>query len=132
MELAKQEIAEYNLNSIKHHKVNKMALFKEVTFRKALSLGLIIGVGSQVVGFSAVLFYLQPILQSTNTNIRPEIASVIIGVIQVLISFVSHSLLSSRLGRKTILILTLCTLFIGMVSTTILVNYFLLMLSKTC
>ncbi|CAG9794712.1 unnamed protein product [Diatraea saccharalis] len=71
-------------------------------------------VGSQLSGFNGVNLYLQTILESTHTNIRPEVASVIIGCIQLAASIFT-SLVTDRFGRKRILTTTFTGMAIGMV-----------------
>lgn len=71
--------------------------------------------GAQLSGFNSVSFYLQTILESTQTSISPEVCSVIIGLIQLLASFCT-TMVTDRFGRKPILTSTLVGLAVGMVS----------------
>lgn len=94
--------------------VNKMQLFRQKVFVKALVLVMILVIGAQFIGFNAVSWYLQTILESTQTSIRPEIASVIIGCIQ-LVASIFTALVTDKFGRKPILIVTLFGMMVGMV-----------------
>ncbi|XP_038219735.1 facilitated trehalose transporter Tret1-like [Zerene cesonia] len=112
---AKIELDEYTKSIEEHVEIDKIALFKDKTFLKALALCILICGGSQIVGYNAVSFYLQTILISTRTNIMPEIASVIISVIQV-VSSLSLTILTSIFQRKLLLITSLFGILLGMVS----------------
>ncbi|GBP16955.1 Facilitated trehalose transporter Tret1 [Eumeta japonica] len=81
---------------------------------KALAITIILGIGSQATGFSAVTFYLQHILVTTDTSLSSEVASVIIGMIQLLASFCT-ALVSDRFGRKPILNISLVGMTVGLV-----------------
>lgn len=113
---AKLELDEYAKSTEKAVKISKVQLLKDKTFLKSLLLCFLLYGGSQIIGYNAVSFYLQTILISTRTNVAPEVASVILGVIQVVASL-SVSVLTVLLERKRILILSLTGMFIGMVGT---------------
>ncbi|XP_013142146.1 PREDICTED: facilitated trehalose transporter Tret1-like [Papilio polytes] len=111
--LALQEVEEYTLSS-KQEKVNKIAVLKNPTVRKSLLISVIFSIGSQMVGYNAVSYYLQTILISTHTSIMPEIASVVIGIIQFVSSFLTM-FTTDRFGRKIILISSLVGMTIGLI-----------------
>ena len=113
--IAREEIEEYKISKNKKEKIIKKTLFRNRTFLKALALGISIGAGSQLIGINVVLLYLQTIMEAANTSVPPEIASVIIGIIQVVGSFCT-TLITYRFGRRSILLCTLVGVFIGMVS----------------
>ena len=94
--------------------MEKSTLLTNKTFLKAVSLGFVLGAGSQLIGSNAINFYLQTILESAKTNVPSEIASVIIGIIQVLASF-STTLIMNSFGRRTILLSSLVGILLGMV-----------------
>lgn len=71
--------------------------------------------GSQLTGFNAVAFYLQTILESTKASVSPELASVILGLIQFSAS-ICTTVVIDKFGRKPILAVTLMGVVIGMVS----------------
>ncbi|CAF4838717.1 unnamed protein product [Pieris macdunnoughi] len=111
---AKLELDDYAKSAEKSIKISKVELLKNKIFLKSLLLCFLLYGGSQIVGFNAVSFYLQTILISTKTNVAPEVASVVIGVIQTMGSL-SVTLLTAVLARKHILILSLSGMFIGMI-----------------
>ncbi|CAH0697053.1 unnamed protein product [Spodoptera exigua] len=111
---AKEEIAEFEkADEMNTESVSKKDLIKNRLFLKSLILVLTLGFGSQFVGFNAVSFYLQTVLESTQTSVRPEMASVTIGLIQLFASFCT-TLVTDRFGRKPILSVTCVGMGIGM------------------
>ncbi|XP_038219736.1 uncharacterized protein LOC119837996 [Zerene cesonia] len=112
-ELAIEEIEEYKKSTEDHVEIDKIEMLKNKAFLKSLILCILLFVGSQIVGYNAVTFYLQSILISTNTSVMPEIASVIIGLIQVFAS-VSVTILTSMFRRKRLLLSSLSGMFLGM------------------
>ncbi|XP_049880478.1 facilitated trehalose transporter Tret1-like [Pectinophora gossypiella] len=114
-ELAKEEIKEYALSSSTPEvKISKRELFTNKVFLKTVGIVIVLGIGAQMSGFSAVSFYLQTVLESTHTDIKPEVASVIIGFIQLTASFCTASI-TDRFGRKLILTVTVMAIALGMV-----------------
>ncbi|XP_028159618.1 facilitated trehalose transporter Tret1-like [Ostrinia furnacalis] len=111
--LAKEEIKEYALSQT-DEKISKKALFKNRTFLKALGISIVLLMGTQLIGFNAVSFYLQTVLKSTQTSVAEETASVVIGCIQLSATFVT-ALITDRFGRKPILSITLIGMTFGMV-----------------
>ncbi|CAG4973651.1 unnamed protein product [Colias eurytheme] len=112
-ELAAEEIEEYKKSREDNIKIDKIEMLKNKAFLKSLTLCVLLFFGSQMVGYNAVTFYLQTILISTNTSVMPELASVIIGLIQVVAS-VSLTILTSMFKRKQLLLSSLFGLFLGM------------------
>ncbi|KAF9797490.1 hypothetical protein SFRURICE_008738 [Spodoptera frugiperda] len=111
---AKEELAEFEkADEMNTESVSKKDIIKNRMFLKSLTLVLILGLGSQFVGFNAVSFYLQTVLESTQTSVRPEIASVTIGLIQLFASFCT-TLVTDRFGRKPILSVTCVGMGLGM------------------
>ncbi|XP_023938574.2 facilitated trehalose transporter Tret1 [Bicyclus anynana] len=111
---AKQELQEYQDSANNVEKIDKKKLLKTKTFLKSLALGFLLFGGSQLVGFNAVQFYLQTILVSTKTSVKPEVASVVIGLIQLFASFCTPLILT-KCGRRPVLIGSLSGMFLGMV-----------------
>ncbi|CAH0721260.1 unnamed protein product, partial [Brenthis ino] len=112
--LAKQELEEYKVSSDKSkRKIDKSALFKNKAFLRASCLGLMLTGGSQMIGSNAINFYLQTILESTKTSVPSEIASVIVGCIQVLASFCTTFIMNT-FGRRNILMSSLVGILVGM------------------
>jgi Na+/melibiose symporter-like transporter len=108
-----EEIKEYASTNIRGEVV-KHKLFKNRIFWKSLILVVMITICTQLIGFNAVSFYLQSILESTKTSVEPEIASVVIGLIQLFAS-VCSTIVSDRFGRKAIMSITLLGMMMGMV-----------------
>ncbi|XP_049880719.1 facilitated trehalose transporter Tret1-like isoform X2 [Pectinophora gossypiella] len=112
-ELAKEEIKEYS-SSAPEEQISKRELFTNKLFLKTVGIVIVLMIGGQLVGFNAVSFYLQTVLESTKTSVRPEVASVIIGFIQLIASFCTASI-TDRFGRKPILTTTLIGMSLGMI-----------------
>ncbi|XP_075986382.1 facilitated trehalose transporter Tret1-like [Anticarsia gemmatalis] len=110
---ANEEIKEYELANNNTNTVSNKEIFKNRLFLKSLFLVVIIGLGLQLVGFNAVSFYLQTILESTQTSVKSETASVIIGMIQLTASF-GTTFMTDRFGRKPILCVTCVGMALGM------------------
>lgn len=111
--VAHEELKEYEADSIKQENINKKDIITDRLFLKCAFLIVILGLGSQFVGFNAVTFYLQTVLESTQTSVMPEIASVIIGLIQLSASF-GTTFMTDKFGRKPILTVTCVGMAFGM------------------
>ncbi|XP_061380037.1 facilitated trehalose transporter Tret1-like isoform X2 [Danaus plexippus] len=111
--LIKNEIEDYKLWS-QEKTVDRIALLKNKVFLKSLSLSILLCVGSNLTGFNAVSFYLQTIIESTRTKLRSDIASVVIGCIQIFAALCA-TLVSNKFGRRTILLASLSGIFLGLV-----------------
>lgn len=113
------EIAELQ-NDVEERRANALT-FMEAVSRKTTVRGLIITMGlmffQQVSGINAVIFYTTAIFDAANTGIKAEIATIIIGVMQVVATFVS-TMIVDRAGRRILLLISdavmaLCTLVLG-------------------
>ncbi|KAJ8709788.1 hypothetical protein PYW08_009792 [Mythimna loreyi] len=112
--LANEEMKEYEMGSANNNvEISRKDILTNKLFLKSLFLVLVLGFGVQFVGFNAVTFYLQTVLESTQTSVRPEIASVTIGLIQLFASFCT-TLVTDRFGRKPILTITCVGMGLGM------------------
>ncbi|CAB3227756.1 unnamed protein product [Arctia plantaginis] len=111
--LAHEELKEYEAVDGKDAKINKRDIFANKLFQKSLILVVIFSIGCQFAGFNAVSFYLQTVLESTQTSVKPEFASVIIGVIQLVASF-GTTFMTDKFGRKPILTVTGFGMALGM------------------
>ncbi|XP_061380092.1 facilitated trehalose transporter Tret1-like isoform X1 [Danaus plexippus] len=116
----KQEIEDYK--SSKKEKIAKLALMKDKTFLKSLSLGILVCGGCNAVGYNAVEFYLQTILEATHSSLMPEVASVIVGCIQ-LSAAVCTSFFTKMFGRRPILIYSLIGMLCGMLGLGVFFTY---------
>lgn len=92
-----------------------MEIIKNKNFQKSLILALFLSFANMLVGFNAVQFYLQTILASTDTSLRDEFGSIIVGMIQ-LAGSIFTSLISDRFGRKPIFMVTSVGMSLGLVS----------------
>lgn len=95
--------------------------FGTVITRRSTIMGIIIAFGlmlfQQLSGINAVIFYTTNIFEAADTGISSATATIIVGVIQVIATFVS-SLVVDRLGRKLLLlqsalIMGLCLVSLG-------------------
>ncbi|GAB0094003.1 TRET1 [Sergentomyia squamirostris] len=89
--------------------------------RRATKRALFISVGlmffQQTCGINAVIFYTSDIFEAANTGIEPGVATIIVGVMQVVATFLA-TLMVDRLGRRFLLIasdfaMAICTLILG-------------------
>jgi Na+/melibiose symporter-like transporter len=115
-----EEIAELQ-NDNEEQKANNLSAIEALT-RPTSVRGLIICFGlmffQQVSGINAVIFYTTDIFEAAGTGIDPEIATIIVGVMQVVATFVA-SLVVDRLGRRILLLISdsvmaLCTMLLGL------------------
>ena len=114
-----EDIAELQ-NENEEQKQNNLSV-REALSRKSSVRGLVISFGlmffQQMSGINAVIFFTTEIFESAGTSIDPQIATIIVGVMQVAATFVA-SLMIDRLGRRILLlvsdaIMALCTLMLG-------------------
>jgi len=114
-----EDIAELQ-NELEEQKTNNLSL-REALSRKSTVRGLIISFGlmffQQVSGINAVIFYTTDIFRDANTGINEELATILVGVMQVIATFVA-SLVVDRLGRRLMLlvsdaVMAICTLLMG-------------------
>ncbi|XP_013142081.1 PREDICTED: facilitated trehalose transporter Tret1-like [Papilio polytes] len=108
--LALMEMNEYGKGNIE---TNTGVLLQNKLFIKGTILGIILGLGTQLMGYNTVSYYLQTVLESTKTSVQPALASVIVGVLQLLGSLCS-TLVIDIFGRKPILVFTSIGMAIGM------------------
>lgn len=114
-----EEIAEVQ-NDIEERKAQTVS-FVQAMSRKTTIRGLIISLGlmffQQVSGINAVIFYTNDIFGAADTGIQPAVATIIIGVMQVIATFVA-TVIVDRAGRRVLLLISdslmaLCTLSLG-------------------
>ncbi|CAD0205449.1 unnamed protein product [Chrysodeixis includens] len=74
--LAYEELIEYSIRP----KMSKREIFKNKTTLKTLGKVFFLGSFMELNGFNAVMFYMQTVLQSTQTSVKEEIASVVNGI----------------------------------------------------
>lgn len=113
-----EDIAELQ-NDNEEQKANNLSL-AEAFSRKATVRGIVISFGlmcfQQFSGINAVIFYTNDIFEAAG-GIDAGIATIIVGIMQVVATFVA-SLVVDRLGRRMLLLVSdalmaICTLFLG-------------------
>ncbi len=100
-----------------NQKVSFAAAFGRKTSIKAMYIMLGLMFFQQMSGINAVIFYTGYIFEKANTGIQGSIATIIVGVMQVIATFVS-SIIVDKLGRRILLLLSvsvmaLCTIVLG-------------------
>lgn len=114
-----EDIAELQ-NDNEEQKQNNLSV-GEALGRKTSVRGLVICLGlmffQQVSGINAVIFFTTDIFIAAGSGIEPDIATIIVGVMQVAATFVA-SLVVDKLGRRILLlvsdaVMALCTLMLG-------------------
>lgn len=98
-------------------KVSFGAAFARRTSVKALIIMLGLMFFQQMSGINAVIFYTGFIFETANTGIEGSIATIIVGIMQVIATFVS-SIIVDKLGRRILLLLSvsvmaICTIVLG-------------------
>lgn len=103
----KKELAEIQLDIdlLERQKGSYKDLFTKRANRKAIIIVSGILFFMQTSGIDVVLFNSQTIFQKTGSNLRPEIATIIIGAVQMLSSFITIFIVE-KLGRKPLLIIS--------------------------
>ncbi|KAG5684031.1 hypothetical protein PVAND_013284 [Polypedilum vanderplanki] len=113
----KKEINEL-INEEEHrqsHHIGKA--LKRISSRKAMMISFGLMFFQQLSGINAVIFYTTTIFSDAKFELKPENATIIIGVIQMLATFIA-TLTVDKIGRKFLLVLSdllmaLCTLILG-------------------
>lgn len=109
------------LQSEHEERENQKISFAEAFARKTSVRALIIMLGlmffQQMSGINAVIFYTGFIFDAANTGIDGSIATIIVGVMQVIATFVS-TIVVDKLGRRILLLLSvsvmaICTIVLG-------------------
>ncbi|XP_017044285.1 facilitated trehalose transporter Tret1-2 homolog isoform X2 [Drosophila ficusphila] len=94
-----------------------MDLFSNRASRNGLVISVLLMVFQQFSGINAVIFYTDSIFQSAGSSLDPSICSIIVGVVQVIMTLTS-SLLIEKSGRKILLVfsstvMTVCLAMLG-------------------
>lgn len=103
---------EYSITS--EEQIPIKLLFKNEVFLKALAITAIFSAIGQLVCHNCIMAYLQTILNSADTSVEPEIASLVVGCIGLVASFCT--LFTDMIGRKPILLVTLAGSGLSLVS----------------
>lgn len=98
-------------------KVSLLRAFGRPASIRAMTIAIGLMFFQQVSGINAVIFYSTDIFRDANTGIEAEMATIIIGVIQVVATFVATSVVD-KLGRRILLLasgslMAVCTIALG-------------------
>lgn len=114
-----EEIAELQ-NDLEERKASSVTFVQAMT-RSTTIRGLVISLGlmffQQVSGINAVIFYTNDIFAAADTGIKATLATIIVGVMQVVATFVA-TVIVDRAGRRILLLISgsvmaVCTLALG-------------------
>lgn len=99
------------------NKVSVIQALKRRATKKAIVISLGLMFFQQMSGINAVIFFTRDIFRAANTGIEPSLATIIVGIMQVIAVFVS-SLVVDRAGRRllllpSIIVMTICTIILG-------------------
>lgn len=78
-------------------------LFTNATYRSALFISLLLMFFQQFSGINAVIFYTVSIFKSAGSTMDPAVCSIVVGVVQVVMTLVS-SVLIDKAGRRILLL----------------------------
>lgn len=87
-------------------------LFRGANF-KAFYISCVLVAAQQLSGINAVLFYMTDIFGATGSSLDPAIATIIIGVVQIIASAITP-LVVDRLGRRILLLISCCGTTVGL------------------
>lgn len=101
----------------KNEKVSMAQLFTSKATVRALFISFGLMIFQQMSGINAVIFYTTVIFKEANVQIDPSIATIIVGVMQVIATFVS-TIVVDKLGRRILLLMSIsvmaiCTILLG-------------------
>lgn len=114
-----EDVAELQ-NENEEQKANS-ATFRDALSRPATRRAFMMSMGlmffQQMSGINAVIFYTTQIFQDAETGIDAEIGTIIVGVMQLVTTFIA-SLVVDRLGRRMLLLasaalMAVCTILLG-------------------
>lgn len=80
-------------------------LFAVTANRRGFFICIMLMFFQQFSGINAVIFYAVSIFKSAGSTLAPELCSIIIGIVQVLMTFASAALVE-RAGRKILLLIS--------------------------
>lgn len=111
------EIADLRKEEHLRQSQNAKAAFKRKSSKKAISISFGLMFFQQLSGINAVIFYTTTIFADAKIELKPEHATIIVGVVQVIATFVA-TLTVDKLGRRLLLLVSdslmaLCTLALG-------------------
>lgn len=98
------------------NRVNVLTALNKPATKRALMISMCLVVFVQFSGINAVIFYTGFIFDATNAGIQASVATIIVGVMQVVATFVA-SLTVDKLGRRALLVISaivMCICNIGL------------------
>lgn len=110
-------IDSFQVDDAARQRAGMLSMLTNKASRMALVCGLGLMFFQQFSGINAVIFYTNNIFQSAGSNIPPAIATIIVGVVQTIATYIS-SLLVEKAGRRLLLlqsciIMGLCLIILG-------------------
>lgn len=99
---------------------NAREALKKKSSRKAMMISFGLMFFQQLSGINAVIFYTTTIFSDAKIELKPEYATIIVGSVQVIATFIA-TLTLDKLGRRLLLLVSdslmaLCTLVLGIYS----------------
>lgn len=112
-----EEIADLWKEEEQKKSQNVREALKQKSSKKAMLISFGLMFFQQLSGINAVIFYSSTIFADASFNLQPEIATIIVGVVQVIATFIA-TLTLDKLGRRLLLLVSdslmaLCTLVLG-------------------
>uniref|UniRef100_A0A1B6MT94 Major facilitator superfamily (MFS) profile domain-containing protein n=1 Tax=Graphocephala atropunctata TaxID=36148 RepID=A0A1B6MT94_9HEMI len=102
----------YELNELQKElekSSDNQASISDVFTRKSALRGLLISLGlmafQQLSGVNAVIFYANAIFRDAGSTLSPSISAIVVGIVQVLVTYAS-SLLVDKAGRRILLLIS--------------------------
>lgn len=113
----KTEIADLQKEEQIRQSQNARTAMQKKSSKKALMISLSLMFFQQLSGINAVIFYTSAIFKDAEIEIAPEIATIIVGVVQIFATFAA-TMTIDKLGRILLLVISdglmaLCTLILG-------------------
>ena len=114
------EIADLQKEEENRQSSNTREALKRKSSKKAMLISFGLMFFQQVSGINAVIFYMTTIFLDAKIELKPEYATVIVGIVQVIATFAA-TLTLDKLGRRMLLLasdsfMALCTLVLAVYS----------------
>lgn len=114
------EIADLQKEEEQRKSQNVREALKQKSSQRAMLISFGLMFFQQLSGINAVIFYMTTIFADARIDLQPEIATIIVGVVQVIATFIA-TLTLDKLGRRLLLLVSdslmaICTLVLGIYS----------------
>lgn len=114
------EIADLQKEEDQRKSQNVREALKQKSSKKAMLISFGLMFFQQLSGINAVIFYMTTIFADASIDLQPEIATIIVGAVQVIATFIA-TLTLDKLGRRILLLVSallmaICTLVLGVYS----------------